>query len=357
MFSHLKVVELASVLAGPAAGMFFAELGAQVIKVENKKTGGDVTRNWKNKNEEASSPLSAYFASVNWGKEHITLDYTDATDLQKTKEILKTADIVIANFKPGDAKKFGLDYTSLKKENPGIIYGNITGFGTNDHRVAYDVVLQAESGFMSMNGTSESGPVKMPVALIDVLAAHQLKEALLLALLKKEKTGKGSYCEVSLFDSAVCSLVNQASNFLMSGMIPKPAGSLHPNIAPYGETFFTSDNRQIVLAIGSEDQFRHFAEQTGLQEKLLQPEFSSNALRVKNRSVLALLIAPAIKQMSCDEFMQKMKSKNIPCGVIKSLDEVFADEKTKSLVMEETINGILTKRVKTVAFKKDFLND
>ena len=255
MLSNLIVIELASVLAGPDVGMFFSELGAKVIKIENKLTGGDVTRNWKLSSEPTENNVSAYFSSVNWNKEYLFLNLSLKEDQEQVYELVKTADIVIANFKPGDDKKLGMNYEKLKSYNPKIIFGEINGYGESNKRAAYDVVLQAETGFMSMNGSPESGPVKMPIALIDVLAAHQLKEGLLLALLQKEKTGNGSKVEVSLYDSALASLKNQATNWLMNKHIPRPIGSLHPNIAPYGETFTTKDNKTIVLAIGSNNQF------------------------------------------------------------------------------------------------------
>ena len=152
-------------------------------------------------------------------------------------------------------EKFGLDYNSLKEINPHLIYGNISGYGSKSSRAAYDVVLQAETGFMSINGEPNSKPLKMPVALIDVLAAHQLKEGILVALLNKEKHNMGALVEVSLYDTAVSSLKNQATNWLMGNFIPQSIGSKHPNIAPYGETFLTKDNQHIVLAIGSNNHF------------------------------------------------------------------------------------------------------
>ena len=237
MLKNLKVIELASVLAGPDVGMFFAELGAKVIKVENKLLNGDVTRGWKSVNEDKTAKVSAYFSSVNYNKEYIQLNLKDENDKTKVYKLIADSDIVIANFKPGDDIKLGMDYGTLKKHNSNLIYGEINGYGSQSKRAAYDVVLQAETGFMSMNGNETSGPIKMPIALIDVLAAHQLKEGLLLALLKKEKTNKGSLVEVSLYDTALSSLKNQATNWLMNKFIPQPIGSLHPNIAPYGEIF------------------------------------------------------------------------------------------------------------------------
>ena len=297
-FKDLKVVELANVLAGPAVGMFFAELGAEVIKIENKLTGGDITRSWKLPVEDKKLKTSAYFASVNWNKKSIFLDLNYKKDKQKVYDLICDADIVITNYKKGDDKKLGMDYATLCKINPKIIYAHISGYGENSNRTAYDLVLQAETGFMFMNGTPTSGPVKMPVAIIDLMAAHQLKEGILLALINKMKTGKGSKVTVSLFDSAIASLANQASNYLMANHNPEPIGSLHPNIAPYGEIFTTKDKRQIVLAIGSDKQFQRLCEILNLKEVAFNVKFSTNSERVKNRIELFEVINEKIAKCS-----------------------------------------------------------
>jgi crotonobetainyl-CoA:carnitine CoA-transferase CaiB-like acyl-CoA transferase len=235
---ELTVIELSTVLAGPSVGMFFAELGAKVIKIEHP-TIPDVTRSWKLPYEQHDVPVSAYFSSVNYGKSYLTLNLLDTDDYSNFIELIKNADILLTNFKRGDDHKLGIETKKLQQLNKRLIIGKISGFGEESDRVAYDLILQAETGFMSMNGTTDSGPVKMPVALIDILAGHQLKEGILLALMDRQLTGKGSEVSVSLYDAAVCSLANQASNFLMTGHIAKRMGSLHPNIAPYGELFQT----------------------------------------------------------------------------------------------------------------------
>jgi crotonobetainyl-CoA:carnitine CoA-transferase CaiB-like acyl-CoA transferase len=231
-FKGLKVVELAGVLAGPAVGMFFAELGAEVIKIENPESGGDMTRHWKLPTEKKSRRTSAYFSAVNYRKTYLFLSFKRKEDRKKIIDLVKEADIVLTNFKAGSAAKYGLDYPSLKKVNAQLIYGEISGFISNPDKVAFDLVLQAETGFMYMNGTPNSGPVKMPVALIDILAAHQLKEGILLALLKRNNTGKGSKISVSLEKSALSSLANQASNFLMEAHIPQPMEVYTPTLPP-----------------------------------------------------------------------------------------------------------------------------
>jgi crotonobetainyl-CoA:carnitine CoA-transferase CaiB-like acyl-CoA transferase len=183
IFVNLTVIELSSVLAGPSVGVFFAELGARVIKIENPKTGGDVTRTWKLPSEKGPG-VSAYYSSVNAGKEILFLDITEKKSLEKFYGLVKKADIIITNYKSGDDKKLNVDFKRLSKINPKLVYACINGFGSDSNRTAYDLILQAETGFMSMNGEKDGAPLKMPVALIDLLAGHHLKEAILIALLK-----------------------------------------------------------------------------------------------------------------------------------------------------------------------------
>ena len=351
MLSDLVVIELASVLAGPDVGMFFAELGAEVVKIENKPLGGDVTRNWKSVDENKDAKVSAYFSAVNWNKKYLSLNLKEDKDQEKVYDLVKKADIIIANFKPGDDKKLGMDYQTLKQFNDSLIYGEINGYGSESKRAAYDVVLQAETGFMSMNGNDSSGPIKMPIALIDVLAAHQLKEGILLALLKKEKKGNGSLVEVSLYDTAVSSLKNQATNWLMNQFIPQPIGSLHPNIAPYGETFETKDGKQLVLAIGNNNHFEILLKLIGANKLLNNPRYKNNQLRVINRTALDNDLKPFFYQKTKEELMSHFLEYNIPVGAINNLKEVFSNEKAQKLVLEEDIEGVKTKRVRTAVFK------
>lgn len=201
MFENIRVLELASVLAGPGVGQFFAELGAEVVKVENLKTSGDVTRTWKGSGE-LTDDRSAYFCSVNWGKKSMAVDLTSSEGRSIVQKLAAKSDIVIASYKPGDAEKLGVSYEQMKLKNLKLIYGQITGYGSDNERVGYDAVIQAESGFMDLNGEKNGLPTKMPVALIDVLAGHQLKEALLIALLKRERSGMGGFVEVSLIQTA-----------------------------------------------------------------------------------------------------------------------------------------------------------
>lgn len=350
MLNHLTVIECSTVLAGPSVGTFFAELGANVIKIEHPEIP-DVTRSWKLPSEDSSDPVSAYFSSVNYGKEYRTLNLSQPDDRLALLKLLESADIFLSNFKFGDAEKFGIEDNVLLEHNPKLIIGKISGFGAESDRVAYDLILQAETGFMAMNGTPDSGPVKMPVALIDVLAAHQLKEGILTALLQRQQTNTGVVVEVSLYDAAVASLSNQASNYLMENHVPQRIGSLHPNIAPYGELFTTADQTQLTFAIGSNKHFGLLCDFLGLPELKTDARFSENAVRVKNRSVLQEMLQDKMKQFSQEEITSYMHAHHVPVGAIRTLNEVFAKAEAQVLVRDEIIAQKATRRVTQVAFK------
>ena len=345
-------MEFASVLAGPAVGMFFAELGAEVIKIENKTSGGDITRGWKQASENPDSPISAYWCSVNWGKKHLFLDLNDAVDRAEAIELALAADVVISNFKPSSARRMGVDAASLRAKNHKLIFAQLNSFADpEDESPAFDAVLQAEAGFMYMNGEPDRAPVKMPVAMIDTLAAHQLKEGILLALIHRARSGEGSTMTVSLMESALASLVNQASNFLMTGQIPQRMGSQHPNIAPYGDTFLCADGQTLLLAVGTERQFSQLCKALHLQELLENIDFQSNTARVKNREQLVAHLAKAISRKNLDEHMIAFKASGVPAARIRDMKAVFEMPVAQAMVLEEKLpNGLLTKRMKTVVF-------
>lgn len=351
VFKDLKIIELAGVLAGPSVGYFFVELGAKVIKIENPKTNGDVTRSWKLKEENSKDHGSAYFWSVNSGKEFLMMDISQPSQLEKFYELVRGADILICNYKRGDDTKLKVDYATLKRINPTIIYASINGFGEHSPRTAYDLILQAESGFMAMNGEPNSKGLKMPVALIDILAGHQLKEAILIALLQKYKTNSGCHVTVSLFDSAVASLANQATNWLIAGHLPKPSGSLHPNIAPYGELFATKDNQLVTFAIGSNKQFKSLCDLIGFASLAQNPKFSSNQLRVSNRAELYSLIYNYLKQFTFKHLYKECERLEIPMGKIRNLKEVFELPEARALIRKFTFNKKEYQSVSGIAFK------
>jgi crotonobetainyl-CoA:carnitine CoA-transferase CaiB-like acyl-CoA transferase len=352
IFQGLKVIELSSVLAGPAVGMFFAELGAEVIKVENKTTGGDTTRHWKMPSEDPANPDSAYFYSVNWGKQHVFLDLTQAADRQQLMHWLKDADVVISNFKKGGAAKLGLDCVSLAQWNPRLIYASISAYGEDDLRPGFDVAIQAETGWMHMNGESGGPPVKMPVALMDLLAAHQLKEGILVALLQRERTGRGCEVTVSLFDAGVASLANQATNWLNLGHLPQRLGSRHPNIAPYGEVFKTQDEKMLIVSAGTEQQFRALCHLLDASQIAENEYFATNALRLENRDELAAQLQAAFRCFDSQTILERCHAAQVPVAPIRNLQEVFDLPAAQDLVLEEvTKSGSVSKRVRTAVFK------
>lgn len=350
MLEHLKVIDASSVLAGPSVGTFFAELGAKVIKVEHPKHA-DVTRSWKLPSEDSENSVSAYFSSINYKKDYIKLDLKQETDHAQFLALIKDADILITNFKHGDDVKLNIQDESLLAVNPSLIIGKINGYGNDNDRVAYDLILQAETGFMSMNGTPESGPVKMPIAMIDILAAHHLKEAILLALINRAKTNKGTSISVSLYDAALSSLANQGSNYLMENHIPQRIGSLHPNIAPYGELFKTKEDDLITFAIGSDTHFSKLCTVLELEQLIHDVRYKSNQDRVINRTELQQVLQERISSRGTTELLKKLCSLHVPAGKVKDLKEVFESKEAQELVRRETIDDVETSRVTSVVFK------
>ena len=350
-FSDLIILELAGVLAGPSVGKFFCELGAKVVKIENPKTHGDVTRSWKLESEDVNDNTSAYFWTVNTKKESIFLDLTNKLDLEKFYTLVRIADVLVTNYKAGDDKKLKVHYDRIKKINPNIIYASISGFGNNNARTAYDLILQAESGFMYMNGEKGAAPLKMPVALIDILAGHQLKEAILIALLNRHQTHEGCHVSVSLFDSAIASLANQATNWLIANHLPEAQGSLHPNIAPYGEIFTTEDKQQITFAIGSDKQFKNLCEVLNLNELPSDKRFKTNQQRVINRNKLFTELNKSISYLQFKSLFDECLKKDIPIGKIRNLKEVFELPDAKHMLNKFVYQDKKLTNVNSVAFK------
>ena len=340
IFSGITVLELASVLAGPAVGQFFAELGADVVKIENHKAGGDVTRSWKVQGE-GSSDVSSYFSSVNWGKRSMGIDLSEPSGQELVFQMVGKADFVIASFKPGGARRLRMDYDTLRSINPAIVYGSITGYGQEDPRVGYDAIIQAEAGFMSMNAEPDGHPMKMPVALMDILAAHHLKEALLLAYIRRQKTGEGAEVSVSLFDAAVASLANQGANYLVTGHPPRATGSLHPNIAPYGESFDCADGKSILLAIGNDSQFARLCSILGIPKIAAEPMFLTNQDRLQNRTLLSAYLSEAMRQADSAGFLEECRKQGVPAGAIRTVDEALSDPQVQFLT-DGDLRGIPT---------------
>ncbi len=332
--------------------MFFAELGAKVIKVENKKTEGDVTRKWRTPSE-TTEGVSAYYSAVNYSKQMQLADLSDPDGRARVYTEIQKADIVISNFSEKVATKLKVDFPTLREMNPGLIFLQLDGFADSE-RPAYDVVLQAETGWISMTG-AEDVPAKLPVALIDILAGHQLKEGALLALIHRLRTGEGSLVRCNLEEASLSALANQATNYLMNGLVATPLGTLHPNIAPYGDWFATMDGKRIVLAVGSDAQFKKLNEILGLNLHQ-DTNFSTNPERVKNRQELSRKLTKAIVKIDLESLSANFNKANVPFGVIKSLNDVLEGKTAKSMIRIETIEGRDTIRLSGNAFSSNFLN-
>ncbi|WP_045687335.1 CaiB/BaiF CoA transferase family protein [Hymenobacter sp. AT01-02] len=331
-FTGLTVIELASVLAGPQVGQFFAELGAQVLKIE--APGGDVTRTWRTPGEAPGTDVTAYFACANWGKQSIVLDLTTATGRAAVHRLATHADVVLASYKPGDATKLGVDYDTLAALNPRLLYGLITGYGAAVPRAGYDAVLQAETGFMHLNAAGPGQePLKMPVALIDLLAAHQLKEGLLAALYRRTQTGQGAVVHVSLQDSALASLANQASTYLVTGQEPRPMGSGHPSIVPYGTVYEASDGVRLLLAVGTNRQFEHLCAVLERPIWAQEARFASNAARVAHRAELEQLLRERILQLPSSLLLAALERLAVPAGAVRTVGQALAQEAAHSMLL------------------------
>ena len=346
----IKVVEMATVLAGPSVGMFLAEIGADVVKIEHPN-GGDVTRSWKLPSESSTAKVSAYFAAANAGKTYQALDWKSETGQNELGALLQEADIVLTNFRDFDRCPASVSPSQLAELNPRLIYCQLDGYESQPGRPAYDVVLQAETGYLSMNGSPASGPVKLPLAFMDLLAAHQMKQALLLALYQREKTGKGQLIRCSLERSALAGLANQATNYLMGQHIPKPSGSLHPNIAPYGESFVCGGGGLIVLAVGSDVQFERLCKVLDLPALPQDDRFRTNHDRVSNRAVLSGLMQDKWLAQSAEDWSSTCIREGVPAGVVRSMDQVFTRQFAESLLWRETIDGVETVRPTSIGFR------
>ena len=354
VFAGLRVLELASVLAGPQVGQFFAELGSAVLKVESP--AGDVTRTWKTSAETAAAsaaaepPVSAYFAASNWGKQSLMLDLTTSAGQAELHRLARLADIVLSSFKPGDAEKLCADYATLSAENPRLIYGHLTGYGPDNPRAGYDAVLQAEAGFLHLNAAGPGQPPqKMPVAVVDLLAAHQLKEGLLTALFQRERTGRGALVQVSLLHSALAALANQAATYLVTGHDPEPLGSGHPSIVPYGTVYRTAGGCPLVLAVGSDGQFRQLCAALDRAEWGTDARFQTNAARVAHRPELEVLLTETIATRHADELLAELERRAVPAGAVRTVGEALARHSAQAMLLPGAAG--IRAGLRTVAFR------
>lgn len=336
--SHLRVLDLSRVLAGPWAGQILADLGAEVIKVERPGNGDD-TRAWgppflKDAYGESTGE-AAYYLSANRNKQSVTIDFTKPEGQRLVRELAAKSDILIENFKVGGLEAYGLDYASLKALNPRLIYCSITGFGQTGpyaKRAGYDFMIQGLGGLMSLTGRPEgdegAGPVKVGVALTDILTGLYSTVAILAALAHRQEGGAGQHIDMALLDVQVACLANQAMNYLTTGVSPQRLGNAHPNIVPY-QDFPTADG-DFILTVGNDNQFRKFAEVAGRPEWGDDPRFVSNKQRVANRAVLVPLIRQATVFKTTAEWVSQLEAVGVPCGPINDLAQVFADPQVQA---------------------------
>jgi len=336
--SGIRVLDLSRILAGPWAGQILADLGAEVIKVERPGSGDD-TRGWGPpfvKNQAGiDTKEAAYYHCANRNKQSITLDFTQQEGQQLARELAKKSDVLIENFKVGGLAAYGLDYPSLKAINPKLIYCSITGFGQTGpyaKRAGYDFMIQGMGGLMSLTGHPDNeaggGPMKVGVALTDIQCGLYSAIAILAALVQREKSGEGQHIDMALLDVQVACLANQAMNYLVSGKSPERLGNAHPNIVPY-QDFPTADGNMI-LAIGNDRQFRAFCELADCIHLADNPNFATNAARVKNRAELIPLLRQRTVFKTSAEWITLLEAASVPCGPINNLEQVFANEQVKA---------------------------
>ena len=355
--SHIRVLDLSRVLAGPWAGQILADLGADVIKVERPVCGDD-TRSWGPpflKDETGQNTTeAAYYLSANRNKQSVTIDFTRPEGQRLVRELVAKSDIVIENFKVDGLAAYGLDYASLKAVNPKLIYCSITGFGQTGpyaKRAGYDFMIQGLGGLMSLTGRPDGdeggGPVKVGVALTDILTGLYSTTAILAALAHRDQSGVGQYIDMALLDVQVACLANQAMNYLTTGIAPRRLGNAHPNIVPY-QDFPTADG-DFILTVGNDSQFRKFAEVAGQSRWATDPRFLTNKLRVANRSELIPLIRQATVFKTTAQWVDKLEAAGVPCGPVNDLAQVFDDPQVLARGLAIELPHALGGRVAQVA--------
>ena len=335
---HIRVLDLTRVLAGPWCAQNLADLGADVIKIERPGAGDD-TRHWGppylRDADGHDTTEAAYYLAANRGKRSVTVDIASAEGQDIIRALARQSDVVLENYKVGQLKKYGLDYESLKKEKPDIVYCSITGFGQDGpyaQRAGYDFIIQGMGGFMSITGERDDlpggGPQKAGVAISDLMTGMYSTIAVMAALAHRDRTGEGQYIDMALLDVQVAMLANMNTNYLASEQAPKRWGNAHPNIVPY-QTFATSDGH-IIVAVGNDGQFRKFVEAGGHPEFALDERFATNPMRVRHRDTLVPLLAEMVKTKTKQQWIDALEAAGVPCGPINNLDEVFENPQVQA---------------------------
>lgn len=324
----LRVLDLSRILAGPSATQLLADLGAEVIKIERPGAGDD-TRGWgppfvTDANGDETGP-SAYFLAANRGKQSVAVNIADPQGQALVQRLAAQSDILVENFKPGDLRRYGLDYATLSAANPGLIYCSITGFGQtgpNAHRAGYDFLVQGEGGLMSLTGPADGPPMKAGVGIADLICGIYAAVGILAAVTARQTTGRGQHIDLALMDAQVAMLVNQGVGYLTDGKIPPRRGNDHPTIVPYG-TFPASDG-SFILAIGNDAQFARFTVLAGAPGLATDARFATNTARVRNREVLIPLIAALTAGRTSAAWLDACAAEAIPAGPVNDLGQVFA---------------------------------
>ena len=355
--SHIRVLDLSRVLAGPWCSQHLADLGAEVIKIERPGTG-DETRAWGPpylKDADGNDTTeAAYYLSCNRGKKSLTLDISTKEGQDIVRKLAAKSDVVLENYKVGQLKKYGLGYDELNAINPKIVYCSITGFGQTgpwSHRPGYDFIIQGLGGLMSITGERDDlpggGPQKVGVAVTDLMTGMYATIAILAALTHRERSGAGQYIDMALLDVSVAMLANMNMNYLTSDQVPKRWGNAHPNVIPY-QVFACSDGH-IIIAVGNDSQFRKFCEALGVSDLGSDERFATNSNRIRHRAALIPLLEPLVKLRTRDEWVNALEAAGVPCGPINNIDQVFENPQVKARGIKVDIPHPLAGSVPQVA--------
>jgi crotonobetainyl-CoA:carnitine CoA-transferase CaiB-like acyl-CoA transferase len=360
--SHLRVLDMSRILAGPWAGQALADLGAEVIKIERPGEGDD-TRGWGPPylagTDGKPTAEAAYYLAANRGKKSVAVDISKPEGQKLVKELAAISDILIENYKVGGLLKYGLAYEDLRQLNPGLIYCSITGFGqTGPYKdlAGYDFMIQAMGGLMSVTGERDDlpggGPQKAGVAVADLMTGMYATVAILAAVAHRDRTGEGQYIDMALLDCQVAMMANQNMNYLVSGKAPGRMGNAHMNIVPY-QVFATSDGH-IIIAVGNDGQFTRFCAVAGCPELALDPRFKTNSDRLVNRGALIPLIEEIVSKRKRDDWLRSLEAATVPCGPINTLDQVFNNPQVKHRQlrrdMSHPLAGIVPQVVSPIKF-------
>ncbi|WP_282076425.1 CaiB/BaiF CoA transferase family protein [Epibacterium ulvae] len=340
----LKVLDLSRILAGPTCTQLLGDLGAEVIKIENPKSGGDDTRQWGppyvTDADGNPTDLSAYFMCANRNKLSVAIDIATEEGQAQIKALAAQADVLIENFKPGGLAKYGLDYESLKSDAPALIYCSISGYGQtgpNAAKPGYDLMAQGYGGIMSLTGEPEGAPMKVGVGIADVMCGMYACVGILAALNHRHETGEGQWVELALVDSQIAWLINEGVNYLTSKTLPTRRGNGHPNIMPYG-VYETADGH-VILAVGNDSQFQRFLEFVGLTGLAQDPRFATNPARLEHRAALDDILIPVVKGFQTADVIAGLEARKVPAGPVQTLDQVFGSDQAQAREMKISMDS------------------